>query len=303
MLAASATCISLAVSVLAGWELGATSAGRVVLAAGGALAVLGAHLLLTLCQTASTWVKFPAVALWLLCLLYAVYCHASFFQASQLKAGEKRAAAIEQASAKLEPPRSLAAVLSSQAKVKAELALGARVDCRTGCGAHRARLVGLKGELEALVAEAEDVKRWRVMRDRQDSAKDDVRLDPVLARFAEWIGVTVAQVGLATSLLFSCVLEGVACLCWYVSSQAPYPRAVRSVTPEVRLAPGLPPSCGADTSHAASNLEQKVAELVTEARAGRLRLTVDEVREHCRCGQKKASELTRQVKARLAVTA
>jgi hypothetical protein len=49
------------------------------MAAFGLLAVFAAHLLLALCRLASIGVRLVAIVLWLLCMAYVAYSHASFF--------------------------------------------------------------------------------------------------------------------------------------------------------------------------------------------------------------------------------
>ena len=109
-LAILATTISLLLSVLTGWQFGQSSSEKLAMAAVGVLAVLGAHLLLALCRPASTWVRFLACLLWLFCVAYVAYSHASFFLSSQQQSGMARVASIDQSLLKAEPKRTLMAI-------------------------------------------------------------------------------------------------------------------------------------------------------------------------------------------------
>lgn len=79
LLALLATTISLSLSVLTGWQLGASFKDKLAMAAFGVLAVLGAHLLLAICQPSSMRVRLVAAVLWLFCMAYVTYSHATFF--------------------------------------------------------------------------------------------------------------------------------------------------------------------------------------------------------------------------------
>lgn len=298
-LALLATTISLSVSMLTGWQMGESLQGKLVMAAFGVLAVLGAHLLLALCRLASTGVRLVAIVLWMICMAYVVYSHASFFLSSQQQAGARRAAAIDQPSSMSEPNRNLTAVLSDQAKIKTELAAKSLVRCGDGCFTLRAKVISLKARLDVLTAEADDVKRWQARQDRQEALRDVVRDDPVTMRLARWLGVTVTQMGLVTGLLFSFVLEGIACLCWYAALQFRDAPVTQPVMPSVTAVPEMTEAGNTEGTRPLSELDSKVEELMREVKSGRLRLTVNGVRDYCRCAQKKAAELKRLVEARL----
>lgn len=300
-LALLATTISLSLSVLTGWQLGESLKEKLVIAAVGVLAVLGAHLLLALCQPASIKVRMVAAMLWLLCIVYVAYSHANFFLSSLQQAGMRRVATVSHSSSRPEPNRNLSAVLFDQARIKTELAAKSRLYCGDDCSSLRAKVISLQAKLDVLNAEADEVKRWQAEQDRQEAHKDFVRNDPVTMRLAIWLNVTTGQVGLVTGLLFSIILEGVACLCWYVALQFRDSSVTQSVIPEVAIVPELtgPGNVDDARSRTASELDSKVDELLREVRAGRLKLTVNSVRDYCHCAQKKASELKRLVEARL----
>ncbi len=74
-----ATTISLSLMIITGWQLGESLNDKLVMAAFGVLAVLGAHLLLAFSRPASARVRLVAIFLWLFCMAYVVFSQASFF--------------------------------------------------------------------------------------------------------------------------------------------------------------------------------------------------------------------------------
>lgn len=301
-LAILATTISLLLSVLTGWQLGQSLSEKLAMAAVGVLAVLGAHLLLALCRPASILVRSLASLLWLFCVAYVAYSHASFFLSSRQQSGMARVASISQSVLKAEPKRSLMVILSDQARIKTELAAKRQIDCRDGCIKLKVRVTSLRARLDVLDAEADEVRRWQAQHDRQEAFKDTLGDDPVTTQLAKWLGVTVSQTGLVTSLLFSIILEGLACLCWYVALQYRDSSVTRIVIPPVTsVMPALMPTV-VDSAYDARPLSEsdiKVEELVREVKAGRLKSTVDDVRSYCACSRKTAAKLAQLLKAEL----
>jgi hypothetical protein len=299
LLALLATAISLSLSVLTGWQLGVSFKEKLAMAAFGVLAVLGAHLLLAICQFASIRVGLVATVLWLFCIVYVAYSHATFFLSSQQQAGMRRAATVDGSLLSSQPKRNLAVILSDQERVKTALAAKSQIECGEGCSRLKIQVTSLKARLDTLNAEADEVRRWQARQDRQEALKDAMRDDPVTAQLARWLGVTVAQMGLVTSFLFSLILEGVACLCWYIAFRF-RDSIVTQIVMEPVTAPAEEMKAGSsDTSGAISEQDSMVDELVREVKAGRLRLTVHAVRDYCRCAQKKAAELKRLAEKRL----
>ncbi|BBB66550.1 hypothetical protein UNDYM_2297 [Undibacterium sp. YM2] len=303
LLALLATSISLSLLAVAGWQLGESPVGKVILMGFGVLSVLGAHLLLSLCQKASINVRVVAIVLWLFCMTYVAFNHASFFLLSQQQAGIRRVALVDQSLSKAEPVRNLTAIVSDQSKIKTELAIKSQIRCGNGCVTLRAKLTSLQATLDVLEAEADDVRRWHRQQDRQIELQDRVRDDPVMMQLAKWFGVTAMQMGLVKSFLFSVILEGLACLCWYMGLQSrdltvPLP-VTPPVTQLVTAVLDLEEVGKADDTESRPELNNQVEELVKAVRAGLLPLTVSAVRKHCRCAQKKASELKRLVDAKL----
>lgn len=303
LLALLATTISLSLSVLTGWQLGGSFKEKLAMAAFGVLAVLGAHLLLAICQPASIRIRLVAVVLWLFSMVYVAYSHATFFLSSQQQAGAHRAASVDALSSNSEPKRHLAEILSDQERVKTSLVVKSQVECSDGCPRLKIQVASLKARLDTLNAEAEEVRRWRAQQDRQETLRDSMRDDPVTAQLARWFGVTVAQMGLVTSFLFSLILEGVACLCWYIVFRFRDSTVSQVIMEQVTALSEEMKAGSSGTFWVISEQDSKVEEIVREVKAGRLKLTVNAVRSYCRCAQKKAAELKRLVEERLNVGA
>lgn len=303
-LAILATTISLLMSVLTGWQWGQSLSEKLAMAAVGVLAVLGAHLLLALCRPASTWVRSLACVLWLFCVGYVAYSHASFFLSSQQQSGMARVTSMDQSLLRAEPKRTLIAILSDQAKIKTELAAKRQVDCSDGCFKLKVRVASLSARLDVLDAEADEVRRWQAQHDRHEAFRDTLRDDLVTTQLAKSLGVTISQMGLVTSLLFSFIIEGVACLCWFVALQYRDSPVTQMVTPPVTSVMPAPMPTVVNNSwdvRPLSELDMKVQELAREVKAGRLKATVDDVRSYCGCARKTAANLAQLLKAELSL--
>lgn len=300
-LALLATTLSLSLLILTGWQLGESLTEKLLMAAFGVLAVLGAHLLLAFSRPASARVRLVAIFLWLFCMAYVVFSQASFFLSSQQQAGMRRAAAVDLSSLKSEPKRNLTAILSDQAKIKTELAAKsqAQIYCGDSCFTLKVKVISLSARLDALNAEADDVRRWQVQRDRHDELKETLRDDPMTMQLANWSGVTVMQMGLVRSFLFSAILEGVACWCWYIALQIRDSSVSEPAMQIVTAVTELTKVDTVDDPPPLSESDSKIEELIREVRAGRLKLTVNSVRAYCRCAQKRATELKRLVEVKL----
>lgn len=126
-----------------------------------------------------------------------------------------------------------------------------------------------------------------------------MRDGPVTAHLARWAGTAVTHLGLITSFLFALILEGVACLCWWMVCR---PRDSTVTSPDLQsVAPvTILTSAGhKEPAQQMAELDSTVEELIGAVRAGRLKLTVKDVRNHCQCAQKKAAELKRLTEIRL----
>lgn len=316
-LAIAATGTAICLSVLAGWQRGGSLAERLVWVAISVVLVTCAHLLPALVREASVGVRAVAGALWLACMATACYGHATFFVLAQRHAGELRAAAIPIADA-VPAGRSLAVVMAERAGVTARLAAANAQRCPSDCATLEARRVTLTAKLDALDAEAGDIKRRQTADDRAVARRDALITDPVAARLAALLGATTTRVDLLSGLAFAAVLEGVACLLWSVTLRSRpsvpavpataagvtvnHPPAIASHAPE----PGSreaeseshAPVSELVTSLPAGELpDPAVTQLAQAVAAGKVRPTVSDIRRFFGVSQARAVALRRQLAA------
>ena len=228
-MAATATGTALCLSTIAGWQRGGSLSERVVWVAIGVVLVVSAHLLPALIRESSLVARGIGSLLWVACLATACYGHAVFFVFAQQHAGERRAATVAVMPAA--PARSLTVVMAERATVTRQLTWIDTRHCSRDCTGLDARRVTLGARLDALNAEADDVRRIEAERDRVTAQRDVLLADPVTSRLAALLGVTTARVDLLSGLGFAAVLEGVACLLWTVALRpSPLPPPVTTVT-------------------------------------------------------------------------
>ncbi|SOE70538.1 hypothetical protein SAMN05414139_03810 [Burkholderia sp. D7] len=325
MLAIAATGTAIFISMLAGWQRGGWLSERIVWCAISVVLVLCAHLMPALCREASTIVRWIAGVLWVACMI-AVSCgHATFFLLSQQHAGERRADAIAVVAAPVAqaapPGRSLTAIAAEQATVRADLGIVTGQRCTRSCAILHANRIALSAKLDALNVEADEAKRWEraedrkvVQADRVTTLRDAARDDPVTVRMAAWIGMTAGRANLLVALAFAAVIEGMACLCWYVAlrpcallATVGNPSVTSVVAPpviDIDTGSHASASCSHATAHepAASTPQvfqtehdEKLLQLSRDVAAGRVRATVSDIRRHLGCSQARATGLRRQI--------
>lgn len=332
-LAIAATGTAITLSVLSGWQRGGSIPERLVWVAIGIVLVASAHLLPALVYSASWTLRGVAAGLWLGCMAAAVYGHSTFFLLAQAHAGERRAASVP--SPTMPSGLNLAAVMNERAEVTAQLAAADVRRCIGDCPVLRVRRVRLAAKLDALNAQADDVRRIDAQHDRIAAQHDALLADPVTSRLATLLAIPAARVDLLSSLMFATVLEGVACILWSVSLRSPTLPAVAAatvptppITPAGKAATVTPLAVtpvmaghddaiasrsnvtdrrsGTSGSHALrdspvtplpelSPADDDVAELTRDIAAGRVRPTVADIRRHLGCSQARAAALRRQV--------
>jgi hypothetical protein len=290
-LAVAATGTALCMSVLAGWQRGGWLTERLVWVAIGVVLVVGAHLLPALCRSAPLAVRAVGVVLWLGCMVAASYGHATFVLLSQLHAGALRVAAVP--TSDVPGHRSLTVVMADWATVTADLAAANARRCLRDCPALRVRRVSLAARLDALDAEADDVRRQQTIDDRHATRRETLRDDPVTTRLAVLFAMPPGRVDLFAGLVFALLLEGVACLLWSIAL-LPHPVAV--VTTAIAAVTASPPD-PASPDPVVTVPETEVTKLTRDVKAGLVRLTVSDIRRHLRCSQRKAAALRRQISA------
>ena len=217
-LAVAATGTAVTLSVLSGWQRGGTLRERLVWVVIGVVLVVTAHLLPALTRSANRRVQFVAAGLWLGCMGAAVYGHAVFFLLAQAHAGERRAAAVPPPD--MSPRRSLTSVMDERAIVTAQLTTADVRRCVRDCPSLRVRRASLAARLDALNAEAGEIRRQEVVADRVTAQRDALLADPVTSRLAGLLGTSAPRIDLLSGLLFAAVLEGVACLLWMLTLEA-----------------------------------------------------------------------------------
>ncbi|SCV02114.1 conserved membrane hypothetical protein [Cupriavidus necator] len=311
LLAVGTTVAAICLSALAGWQRGGALLERLVWMTIGIVLVLSTHLLPSLVRDSPPLMRWVAAALWVTCLAAACYGHATFFLIAQRHAGEIRAAAVAPGAAPVPAGRSLTVVMTDRASVTRQLALAASLRCARDCAGLEARRATLAARLEALNAEADEVRRRQTADDRatalRDALRDALTTDPVSARLAAFFGTTAARIDLLSSLAFAAILEGVACLLWTV--------ALRPRPPTPRLASVAPSHTPTPVSHAVvtdshspasqpgsplpgvESSDADVTRLMQDVAAGRVRPTVANIRRHFGCSQARATALRRQLAA------
>lgn len=266
-LATLATTTALSLSILAGWQRGGTLPERLIWIAIGTVLVTSAHLLPALIRDAPIVVRGMGSLLWGACLVTACYGHAVFFAFAQQHAGEQRAATVQVDSAP-SSGRSLTAVMTERAAVTAQLAAANARYCVGNCMTLEGRRVTLAAKIDALNAEADDIRRQQVTTDRVTERRDALLADPVTARLAALLGTTTARVDLLTGLAFAAVLEGVACVLWTVALRSPLPIPLPVVTGVTPAAVTVTPAVTQPTVTPvtdAPNVTEPVVTIVTDA--------------------------------------
>lgn len=221
-LASLATTTALSLSILAGWQRGGTLPERLIWIAIGTVLVTSAHLLPALIREMPIAIRSAGSLLWGACLVTTCYGHAVFFAFAQQHAGEQRASTVQAIPAP-SPARSLTAIMEERAAVTAQLAAANDRYCVGNCVTLESRRTTLTAKLDALNAEASDVRRQQAATDRVTVQRDALLADPVTARLAALLDTTTGRADLLTGLAFAAVLEGVSCLLWSVALRSPLP--------------------------------------------------------------------------------
>ena len=316
-LSIGATGTAVCLSALAGWQRGGSLAERLMWVAVGVVLVVSAHLLPALVRDSPYRVRAVACVLWLACMATACFGHATFFLLAQRHAGELRATAIPVTEA-TPADRSLTAVMAERANVTARLAAANAQRCTGNCTTLEARRVTLTAKLDALDAEAGDIRRRQVADARAEERRDSLVADPITARLAALLGTTATRVDLLSGLAFAAVLEGVACLLWAVTlhSRPPVPSVPATVAAVTVNHPPVmashAPESGSheaeEESHAPVSEpvtplptgelpDPAVTQLAQAIAAGRVRPIVADIRRFLGVSQARAAALRRQLAA------
>ncbi|WP_322880973.1 hypothetical protein [Pandoraea sputorum] len=301
-LAVAATATAISISVIAGGQRGGALAERVVWVTLGVVLVMSAHLLPALLRGATGGIRWVGYWLWAACMLATINSHAYFFLFAQQHAAQIRTDATPLAQT-TPLKRSLTVVMGERADVLARLAVANTQSCSGKCTTLAVRRAALAARLDALEAEAGDIRRAQALTDRAIAQHDALATDPVTARLAALLGTASARVDLWTGLAFAAVLEGVACLLWRLAFQLHSAQPVAAVMSAV--AHPVTESHEIDNSdyhgHAIPTIptpetdSHDVTQLAQDIAAGRLRATVADIRRHLGCSQARAIVLRRQL--------
>jgi hypothetical protein len=230
----------------------------------------------------------------------ACFGHLTFFLLAQHHAGDLRAAAVP-ANEPASPGRSLTVVMADRATVTAQLAAANARRCPHDCPMLVARRATLVAKLDALEAEAGEIRRWQTADGLMEARRDALTVDPVTVRLAALLGTTATRIDLLTGLGFAAVLESVACLLWSVTLR-PRPAAPSPVPEPIMVShPSVTVSHEPDGNPVAPP-NSDLTQLARDVEAGRVRITVADIRRHLGCSQARAIALRRQL-AELNLTA
>lgn len=239
-LAMAATATALSISALAGWQRGGSLAERLVWVSISLVLVVSAHVLPVFVQGAPVTVRCVAWSLWAACMATACYGHATFFVLAQRHAGELRASSLAMGPATTSV-RSLTTVMAERTTVVGQLATARARYCAGNCATLEARRVTLAARLDALDAEADDIRRSHIADDRVTRQRAALLADPVTSRLATLLGVTDERIDLLSGLAFAAVLELVACLLWTLALRpVAQPRALVATSPVTTTTVAVP---------------------------------------------------------------
>ncbi|MGY6272150.1 hypothetical protein ACXIUT_20875 [Achromobacter denitrificans] len=303
----------MALSVMLAWAHSPTLLGQATWSVLMVTPVLAVHFIPALIRMLDRTARLGMGAIWVVSLLLVQLNHASFFLSGQHYMGDVRANAIlvEQAvsSSVSTPRRSLTDIAGDVAKTKASLSKVASRPCVENCGWIKVQRDTLTARLEALIVEANEVRRWQAERDRQmvlaereRNRRDAARDDPVLASVSAWAGMTITQLGLITAVLFSVVLDVMAGLCWLSWSRkttvteptitGPFMKTVTQ--PLLETLPGVTETAAMLAT--AAHDDPDILKVQSGLESGQVRLTVDSIRQYLRCSQEKARRIRRELR-------
>ncbi len=296
--AVTATALSLIIIGVQAWDKGASTSWGWVWTAFGMFTVLVVHGLFAVCQPTGWGMRLAMHLTWWICVCFVASGHVGFFLSLHQQAGAQRADAIKPVASITQPARTLLQVRKDQESVRNALVSAESIACSDDCGALRLRIARLKNRTKVLEAEENEYLRWQDAKDRLDARRDNALEDPVMARLADWLGVTMERISLMMGLLFTMILEGIGALCWMQVVRQRDSRVALTVTSQVTGPVTQPVTSGptlntsADTHGATSQtvayLDTQITKVKAAVDANEIRPTVDAIRRFLRCGQARA---------------
>lgn len=286
-----ASLISAGIALLVGMNRSEVIIEKIIFASVGCLSVFGAHLLLPLSRNQQMFTRTLGWILWFLCTVFVAYSHTTFFVSAQDRAEIRRTEQFKANNVPRseKPLRELSTVLSEIAAVKEKLASVGLSTCRSNCPKKQEKASPLFGKIEALEAEAEEIKKWRVDSADHLAAMSVQKKDPLNQRISRVLELPNSTIDLVTALLFAIMLEAVACYCWFLfltRTDASMTHKSPEMTGDVTIAVTEPDW---------SDLDKQVALIQAEIQAGRLKCSVKSIREFLGCAQTRAREVRKLI--------
>lgn len=212
--AVTATALSLIIIGVQAWDKGGSTSWGWVWTAFGMFTVLVVHGLFAVYRSSGwgTWLAMHFT--WWICVCFVASGHVGFFLSLHQQAGAQRAEVIKPVATMTQPARSLLQIRKDQESVRNALLSAESIACTDDCDIRRQKIARLKNRAKVLDAEEIEYLRWQDAKDRLDARRDDAFADPVMARLANWLGVTMERISLLMGLLFTMILEGIGTLCW-----------------------------------------------------------------------------------------
>ncbi|MCW3540486.1 hypothetical protein [Burkholderia cenocepacia] len=225
----SATTVSIAIAMYAGWHRGGSVVERVMSISIGCVAVVFVHLLPMGRRLLNGSARLLAFVLWCVGLVVVLYGQVTFVLISRQHAGEQRAATVPMTTPlsrkEMLPGRSLTEIARDVAKAKIDLVRTDARPCVFDCQRVRVRRTTLVTQIATLEAEATEVRRREAeddrrseMADREATLRSVLRSDPVARQVAPWFGTTEGRLELMLAVACAVVLEGSAIMGWALAS-------------------------------------------------------------------------------------
>lgn len=276
-------------------------------------AVMGTHLLPALGRGRSISIRCCAFALCAASFVVTLYGQVSFFLTTQSDAGSQRAHAAEVSSVvpQKEPvlTRDLMAIAVDIERARTEMATNDSKHCTSDCQMQRKRHDVLDAKLQRLWVEERQAYRREAEIDRradlQERLQDSMRQDPTTARLSHVTGVDEQTLNLLLALVCAGVLDLTGGLCWYLTFGSGRRHMGAVVAPVVAGATAGSREQPSDTdivtpdvgAQVVEEVDRRLLQLVDDVANGKVRPTVDGIREHFNCAQKTASRLRRRYQA------
>ena len=294
-----ASLISAGIAILVGMHRSDVTVEIIIFSSVGCLSVFGAHLLLPLSRHRGWFLRTLGGMLWLLCTAFVGYSHTTFFVTAQDRAELRRSEQynVDNAPSNPKPSRELSAVLSEIAATRDTLVSLELSTCRSRCLKKQEKATALMGKIEALEAEAEEIRKWRSDSADHLAATSAQKVDPLNQRLSRVLGLQISTIDLVTALLFAGLLEAVACYCWFLfltRSDAHMTHRSSEMTAHVTTDATIDV-----TDENCSDLDRQVALVQAEIHAGRIKCSVKSIREYLGCAQARAREVRKLIDLKL----